>query len=755
MHTVSSMTLEQTMSQQPDHMPPYLQGLNERQIEAVEQLHGPVLVLAGAGTGKTRALTTRLAHLLATHQVSSPGQILSVTFTNRAASEMKHRVSSLLGGVNVEGWWLGTFHSLSARMLRRHAERVGLRSNFTILDDDDQVRLLKQLMELEGMDTKKANARALAGVVSAWKDKGWRPEDVPNQSGKTFLGDSTPFATILKIYKAYQERLKVLNACDFGDLLLHMIHIFKDAQNGVLANYHAQFQYLLVDEYQDTNTAQYLWLRLLAQKHKNICCVGDDDQSIYGWRGAEIGNILRFEKDFPGAIIIRLEQNYRSTGHILKAANALISQNSSRLGKDLWTSDDMGEKVQVDGVWDGEKEAHAVCTRIEGHQDQGVSLNDMAILVRASSQMRSFEERLNNLGINYRVIGGPRFYERMEIRDALAYLRLVAQPNDDLAFERIINTPKRSIGKKSVQQLQVSARAMGVSLYEASSRLIETDELTARLRSSLRGFIDDVNRWRSMAKQESHTDLAGIILDESGYTKMWMDEKTADAQGRLDNLKELVNAMGEFDGLPAFLEHVSLVMERQESSAQEQITLMTLHAAKGLEFSIVFLPGWEEGLFPSQRSMDDKGLSGLEEERRLAYVGLTRAKRLAYVSYAANRRMYGSWVSSIPSRFVNELPKDHIVSTQEMSGTGSGYYSGQNRYGWSNNRNISKTQSVVSPSSRKVTPKDKIYVGSRIFHDKFGYGVVIDRDGDKLDITFDKAGDKRVIKHFVTPADQV
>ena len=653
-----------TVSPQPMGPMTYLDSLNEAQRTAVEALDGPVLVLAGAGTGKTRVLTTRLAHLL--HQGRArPYQILAVTFTNKAAHEMRNRVEQQIGGA-VEGLWLGTFHALGARILRRHAEIVGLQQDFTILDADDQIRLLKQHLQAENIDEKRWPARALSGMIQRWKDKGLTPD-------KVSTGDAGDFASgqAVKLYADYQERLQTLNAVDFGDLLLHCLTVFTEAPD-VLKDYQNLFRYILVDEYQDTNIAQYLWLRLLAQEQKNICCVGDDDQSIYGWRGAEIGNILKFEKDFPGAKVVRLERNYRSTPQILAAASGLIANNEGRLGKTLWTDADHGEKLTVRGVWDGEAEARVIGEEVEALHTNGTTLNEIAILVRAGFQTREFEERFITLGVPYRVVGGPRFYEREEIRDAIAYLRLVRQPNDDLAFERIINKPARGIGKATLQVLHEIARLTKRSLYASALDLLSTDELRQQAKRALATIIDDFERWRRLSETAPHSELAETIMDESGYTEMWQArlKKQADAAGRLENLKELISAMEEFDSLAGFLEHVSLVMENVGSAQEEMVSLMTLHSAKGLEFDVVFLPGWEEGLFPHQRALDESGLLGLEEERRLAYVGLTRARQRIDISHAANRRIHNLWQSTIPSRFVEELPKDQIEVTSEVSGHG-------------------------------------------------------------------------------------
>ncbi len=713
-------------------------SLNPAQQRAVETTQGPVLVLAGAGTGKTRVLTTRLAHILRTG-LAFPGQILAVTFTNKAAQEMKTRVSELMGGQPVEGWWLGTFHALCVRMLRRHGSVIGLTSDFTILDQDDSVRLMKQLMESQNIDVKKWAPKVAADIISGWKDKAWTVSDIDSSRASDFAGGALPV-----LYRQYQERLRTLNACDFGDLLLHVISILRKPEHAdILADYHRKFKYILVDEYQDTNIAQYLWLRLLAQGSNNLCCVGDDDQSIYGWRGAEVDNILRFEKDFPGATVIRLEENYRSTGHILSAANAVIACNENRLGKQLFTVSGMGDKICVRGLWDGEAESRWVAEEIESLQHKGWSLDQMAVLVRAGFQMREFEDRFMQLGLAYRVIGGPRFYERAEIRDALAYFRVVNQSQDDLALERIINTPKRGIGDQTVQTLYVYARAKSISLYQAIQDLTQTDELKPKVKGTLMALVDSFERWKSLVGTTAHPDLSAMILDESGYMAMWKGDKSPDAPGRIENLKELSTAMADFDSLSAFLEHVSLVMENQNNTQGPHITLMTLHGAKGLEFDAVFLTGWEEGLFPSQRTMDENGLKGLEEERRLAYVGITRARQKAFISYAANRRMYGQWVNAIPSRFVDELPPEHI----EVETEGGLYGPGRSAH-WDSK---GFTPAISTPVSSVVIERE-YHRGDRVFHDTFGTGTIVHIEGSKLDIQFDKAGHKRVLDSFIVKA---
>ena len=732
----------------------YLNALNPAQREAVEAMDGPVLVLAGAGTGKTKVLTTRLGHLLSTHK-AHPGEILSVTFTNKAAAEMKRRVSDMLGGQPVEGWWLGTFHSLAARMLRRHAEIVGLKSNFTILDDDDQIRLLKQLIEAENIDSKKWPARMLMSFIQKWKDKGLLPDQITAGETSNIADGLLP-----KLYRDYQERLRVLNACDFGDLLLHILTIFRDPKHvDILSGYQNRFKYILVDEYQDTNTGQYLWLRLLAQKHKNICCVGDDDQSIYGWRGADIGNILKFEQDFPGAKIVRLEQNYRSTQNILSAANGVIAHNKARLGKNLWSADEPGDKVVIRGVWDGMQEATAVAEYIEDLQRRKVPLSQIAVLVRAAHQTRAFEERFIKQAIPHKVLAGMRFYERQEIRDAIAYLRLIVQPDDDLAFERIINVPKRGIGPTTVAKIHTLARSRQSSMHNALAALLETDEFTGKTRETLRTFMQNFERWRVLLREMPHIELTQNVLDESGYTAMWMADKTPEATGRLENLKEFVNALNEFDNLDVFLEHVSLVMDTDEKFSGEQVTIMTYHAAKGLEFDAVILPGWEEGLFPNQRAMDESGLAGLEEERRLAYVGLTRARKNAVIFFAANRMIYGSWASSLPSRFIDELPKDHVevaVETGVYKGqqqqSFGGYGGSNNSYGGGGYRGRPAQLADWSDPAPSIESELGFGPGDKVFHEKFGPGTVVTTDGNKLDIKFDKAGRKKVIDSFVKKA---
>ena len=810
---------------------PYLDDLNPRQREAVEALDGPVLMLAGAGTGKTKALVARIVHLLATGR-ARPNEILAVTFTNKAAREMKNRVTARLGE-GAEGMaWMGTFHSLSVKILRRHAELVGLKSSFTILDTDDQIRLMKQLIEAANIDEKRWPARLLAGLIDSWKNRAWAPERVPASEASAYNHRGT------ELYEAYQERLKTLNAVDFGDLLLHCVTIFQRHPD-VLQQYQRWFKYILVDEYQDTNVAQYLWLRLLAQAHRNICCVGDDDQSIYGWRGAEVGNILRFEQDFPGAVVVRLEQNYRSTPHILAAASGVIAGNSNRLGKTLWTEAKGGEKVRLIGHWDGEEEARWVGEQIEdldsgkhpacanrkntrsisitqeaerrsknslpslqeslgtGHAQNTIyaktlaeydeaigrlvgsrdnrpphfGYDEIAILVRASHQMRAFEDRFLTIGMPYRVIGGPRFYERQEIRDAMAYFRLAVSPGDDLAFERVVNLPKRGLGDKAQATINQAARAAGVSLLDGARECLAHGAIGGKGGAALRAFVENVDRWHGITLEDyDHIRLAEAILEESGYTDMWQQDKTPEAPGRLENLKELVKALEQFENLTGFLEHVSLIMENESEVDEPKVSIMTLHAAKGLEFPAVFLPGWEEGLFPSQRSMDESGQKGLEEERRLAYVGITRAEELCTISFASNRRVYGQWQSQIASRFIDELPEAHVdvlsapslhnayaVNSFDSRVAKADVY---NSPGWKRMQDRQQSRGISAPREAAGLTIDAHAVtgygiGERVFHQKFGYGDIVAMEGDKLDVDFQHSGIKKIVARYVIPAHQV
>ena len=758
---------------QDAQIPAYAARLNAPQREAVLTTEGPVLMLAGAGTGKTAALTARLAHLIATRR-AWPSEILCVTFTNKAAREMRERVGRHIGDA-VEGMpWLGTFHSIGAKMLRRHAELVGLQSNYTIIDTDDQLRLLKQLIQQNDLDEKRWPARQLAGLIDRWKNRGLNPGDLDAVENESYAnGRGAQF------YKLYQDRLIALNACDFGDLLLHILNIFRK-HHDVLAQYQQRFKYILVDEYQDTNQVQYLWLRLLAQARKNICVVGDDDQSIYSWRGAEVANILKFEKDFPGAAVVKLEQNYRSTPQILAAASGLIGANSERLGKTLWTELPAGEKIRVIGVWDAPEEARRVGEDIERLESEGAPLDQVAILVRAQYQTREFEDRFIQIGLNYRIVGGYRFYERAEIRDALAYLRTIAQPADDLAFERIYNQPKRGLGAKTLEAMRRHARQLQMPLAAASLDLCETDELPARARNNLVGLLGQFVHWREQAEKVTPSELLRMVLAESGYEDMLQKDRSAESAGRLENLTELARAMEEYETLGDFLEHVSLVMDNDRADDGEKVTIMTMHAAKGLEFDHVFLPGWEEGVFPSQRAIDEGGLASLEEERRLAYVAITRAKRRCTILHAANRRIFGQWTSSIPSRFIEDLPEDFITTESTMTGGASLWRanwsesedpfahvssnrperSGARGPGWQ--RALSGGYDTTpkrlaepgrSAASFAAQPRTDIALGARVFHDKFGYGCVTGQEGNKLTIEFEKAGEKRVLDSFVSLAD--
>ncbi|MBF0269843.1 MAG: UvrD-helicase domain-containing protein [Alphaproteobacteria bacterium] len=720
---------------------PYFDGLNSEQREAALAVEGPVLVLAGAGTGKTRVLTARLAYILDSGK-AQPWQVLAVTFTNKAAGEMQERVAGLVGPA-ARSAWLGTFHSIGVKILRAHGEAVGLKSNFTVLDEDDQLRLVKQLLNEGNIDPKRWPPAAILREIQAWKDKGLSPDQVPEADD--------PDKRLIPLYRQYQDRMQTLNAADFGDLLLLCLQLFQKNPEA-LAQYQERFRYILVDEYQDTNVAQYLWLRLLAQKSGNLCCVGDDDQSIYSWRGAEIDNILRFEHDFPGARVIRLERNYRSGEHILGAASGLIAHNAGRLGKTLRPGREgaskTAAKVEVMGLWNGEEEARQIADRMVVLKKEGISYAEMAVLVRAGFQTREFEERFITIGLPYRVVGGPRFYERQEIRDALAYLRVVAQPDDSLAFERIVNTPKRGLGDSTLQIIHRLSRAMNVSMLAASVNLVETDEIKPRAKAGLKAVLDNFQRWSSLVGGLSPADLAQQILEESGYIAMWKADTAPDAPGRVENLKELYSAIEPFESLTAFLEHVSLVMENNAGADADKVTLMTLHGAKGLEFDAVFLPGWEEGLFPHPRALDDQGERGLEEERRLAYVGITRARKLAVISYSGERRVYNQWVHPAPSRFISELPEAH-VENRGMKGLDVSRNFAETGAGWGQ-RFAAKAKENMRGFIKES--EAGFSEGDRVFHEKFGYGRVLDVDGTRLDILFDKAGAKKVVDSFVRKA---
>jgi len=754
----------------------YLDDLNDEQRQAVETINGPVLMLAGAGTGKTRALTTRIVHILNLRK-ARPNEILAVTFTNKAAREMKNRIKFNIGDV-IEGMtWVGTFHSICVKILRSNAELVGLKSNFTILDTDDQLRLLKQLIQAENIDEKRWPPRLLAHLIDSWKNKALRPDNIPTNEASLFNGRG------VELYSFYQQRLKSLNAADFGDLLLHVVTILQN-NTDILARYQRQFRYILVDEYQDTNIAQYLWLRLLASSHQNICCVGDDDQSIYGWRGAEVGNILKFENDFKNSTVIRLEQNYRSTEHILGAASHLIHGNKERLEKTLWTDQSGGNKVKLIGHWDGDEEARWIGNEIEtaelGNSSKDpVSPENIAILVRASHQMRAFEDRFMTIGLPYRVIGGPRFYERAEIRDAMAYFRAAISKEDGLALQRIINKPKRGIGDKAQQKINLEARNNNISLLDAAKSLCEKEELSGRAKKELKILLAQLDRWHriSLDKTFNHIELAEIILEESGYTDMWGNEKTPDAPGRLENLKELVKALDQFENLQGFLEHVSLIMENETDDNALKVSIMTLHGSKGLEFKHIYLPGWEDGLFPSQRSMDESGKFGLEEERRLAYVGITRAEELCTISFVANRRIFGQWQSALPSRFIDELPEEHIEILTPPGLYGGSFGAAAPNVSSFSEINDKENDTYNSPGWRRMKERSRFKetfvdntkdlgileskavdisdLNGRIFHQKFGYGKITSKDGDKLTILFEKAGEKKVLAKYIINADKI
>ena len=753
----------------------YLDDLNDEQRQAVETINGPVLMLAGAGTGKTRALTTRIVHILNLRK-ARPNEILAVTFTNKAAREMKNRIKFNIGDV-IEGMtWVGTFHSICVKILRSNAELVGLKSNFTILDTDDQLRLLKQLIQAENIDEKRWPPRLLAHLIDSWKNKALRPDNIPTNEASLFNGRG------VELYSFYQQRLKSLNAADFGDLLLHVVTILQN-NTDILARYQRQFRYILVDEYQDTNIAQYLWLRLLASSHQNICCVGDDDQSIYGWRGAEVGNILKFENDFKNSAVIRLEQNYRSTEHILGAASHLIHGNKERLEKTLWTDQSGGNKVKLIGHWDGDEEARWIGDEIEAAElgnssKDPVSPENIAILVRASHQMRAFEDRFMTIGLPYRVIGGPRFYERAEIRDAMAYFRAAISKEDGLALQRIINKPKRGIGDKAQQKINLEARNNNISLLDAAKSLCEKEELSGRAKKELKILLAQLDRWHriSLDKTFNHIELAEIILEESGYTDMWGNEKTPDAPGRLENLKELVKALDQFENLQGFLEHVSLIMENETDDNALKVSIMTLHGSKGLEFKHIYLPGWEDGLFPSQRSMDESGKFGLEEERRLAYVGITRAEELCTISFVANRRIFGQWQSALPSRFIDELPEEHIEILTPPGLYGGSFGAAAPNVSSFSEINDKENDTYNSPGWRRMKERSRFKetfvdntkdlgileskavdisdLNGRIFHQKFGYGKITSKDGDKLTILFEKAGEKKVLAKYIINADK-
>ena len=753
----------QTYDNIAELMPSYdwLECLNPEQKQAVRTTEGPVLVLSGAGTGKTKVLTTRLAYILAAMK-AQPWNCLVVTFTNRAAREMKERVYKMIGEV-ANSVWLGTFHSVCVKILRQHAELVGLHSNFTILGEDDQKRVIKQITEAEGIDDKKYPAQAILDKIQRWKDKGLSIDKIQADYKEN---------VVTHVYKKYQERLLELNCVDFGDILLYALNILL-SNNDVLEKYQEKFRYIMVDEYQDTNVTQYLLLRLLSQKHRNLCCVGDDDQSIYSWRGAEIENILRFEKDFPDAQIIRLERNYRSTANILSAASCLIAHNEGRLGKTLKVAENSparscgNSKIKVVSTYSGEDEAKYVVDEIDAQLRNGHEYSDMAVLVRTAFQTREFEEKFIAEAIPYQVIGGPKFYERAEIRDALAYFRVILQPHDDLAFERIINKPARGIGAKSIEKFQQKARAGQISMYMAVEKMLSEGTVSGKAKASLSALMENFRRWRQTVNAVTLDELAAQVLEDSGYFEMLKLDKSVEAPGRIENLKELISVMADTEKYPTlseFLEHVSLVMDNDDALDNNKVMLITLHSAKGLEFDIVFLPGWEEGLFPHQRALDEGGAEALEEERRLAYVAITRAKKQLYILTSLNRRVYGQWQNNIPSRFINELPPSNIEICNNAAKFygGNNYQNGYNNGGYrqnshtpwyakknmrGNNHGFSDYSSTGSDYSS--IPDDGGLKGTRVYHQTFGYGRIVRAEENCMEVEFDKYGRKKIMGTYL------
>ncbi len=720
--------------------PGYEQHLNAEQRRAVEAGDGPLLVLSGAGTGKTRVLTTRVAHLLAAGR-ARPSELLVVTFTNKAAREMRERVEELTGQP-VSGWWLGTFHSLGARILRRHAEQVGLAPDYVILDTGDQKRIMKQVMDAANIDPKRWPPDKILHSIDRWKNLGLTPARADHE-GRAFAGNRG-----IELYAAYQRRLQTLNAADFGDLLLHNLTLFENSE--LRALWQARFRHVLVDEYQDTNTAQHLWIRVLAAGHGNVCAVGDEDQSIYGWRGAQVENILRFQEDFPSATVVRLEQNYRSTGHILGAASALIGCNRQRLGKTLWTEGAQGERVQVHEVGDSDDEANLVSDSIAELQRAGTSLDAIAVLVRTTALILGFEERFLKSGLAYRIVGGPRFYERSEIRDAIAYLRLTLYRRDDLAFERAIGRPARGVGATTLRKLTDEARHRTTSIEQAGRILLVSKQIRGRAGKSLAEFFKNLDEWRLKAHDQAPHRIAELVLEESGYLGALRQNASEDAKGRYENLTELLSALRDFETLQDFLEHVALVQEREKPSVEPRITLMTLHAAKGLEFDVVFLPGWEDGLFPHDLAVRDSDDGSLEEERRLAYVGLTRARREARVSWANRRRIYGNWQDRFPSRFLQELPNEHITVETMHSWSTMPHYGVP---GFRTPREIAGFGSGLTAHGSDA-PAREYTKGQRVFHDKYGYGTVIAHDQGAVEVEFDKSTAKTIMGEYLRPAEQ-
>lgn len=760
-------TFDNTSALMPSY--PWLDMLNPEQKEAVKTTEGPLLVLSGAGTGKTKVLTTRLAYILANRK-ANPWECLVVTFTNRAAREMKERVENMIGDV-ATAVWLGTFHSICVKILRSHAELVGLQSNFTILGEDDQKRVVKQILEANAIDSQKYPPQTILEKIGRWKDKGLSVDKIDADYKENIT---------TQVYKLYQARLLELNCVDFGDIILYALNILMSNPD-VLDKYQSRFKYIMVDEYQDTNVTQYLLIRLLCQKHRNLCCVGDDDQSIYSWRGAEIENILRFNKDFTDAKTIRLERNYRSTANILAAASCLISHNEGRLGKTLKVAENSpaqkadNAKIKVVSTYNGEEEAQFVIDEISALVRDGYQYSDMAVLVRTAAQTREFEEKFISEAIPYQVIGGLKFYERAEIRDALAYFRVVLQPHDDLALERIINKPARGIGAKSVEKFQTEARMHRISLYMAIEKLLAEGGVSGKAKNALSDLMEKFAEWRRAMNAVTPDELAEQILEDSGYIDMLKMDKSVEAPGRLENLKELVNVMSDTEKYPTladFMEHVSLVMDKDDMTNDNKVMLITLHSAKGLEFDIVFLPGWEEGLFPHQRSMDEGGSAALEEERRLAYVAITRARQKLYISMAHNRRVYGQWQNNLPSRFINELPPANIEICNKCTNFYSGNYGSgaYNKNTCSNNYNNHKFGNWNNHSKSEVTYDDDTrysyvrsndsyrsvhagVIGTKVHHDTFGYGKVVAAEGNKLEVYFDDYGRKKLMASYVTKID--
>lgn len=712
--------------------------LNPEQKQAVQTTEGPVLVLSGAGTGKTTVLTARLAYIIQTGK-ALPFQCLAVTFTNKAAAEMQERLNAVIGE-DSRALWLGTFHRIGLRILRNHPEKVGLAPGFGILDASDQERLIKQIMADQHVDLKDNPPQMILNQIQRLKDQGLTPEKA----------DQSPFPVgplVKRLYGLYQERLQAMNAADFGDLLLYCMELFNHYPE-ILNAFRKQFKYILVDEYQDTNIIQYLWLRMLAAGHNNICCVGDDDQSIYSWRGAEVGNILRFEEDFPNAALIRLESNYRSTAHILAGASGLIAHNKNRLGKTLHPApgrEEMtGEKINISGVWSGEDEARKICEQIEREQRHGTKLSDMAVLVRASFQMRAIEDAFLQYGISYKVIGGMRFYEREEIRDATAYIRLLVQPKDDMAFMRIVNKPRRGVGDTALQTIRQKAKENHISMYEAAERLIKDKGLKGTAKTGLEHFFALYDSWREKAPETTPDEMLRQMLEDSGYMEMRRTEKTPEAEGRIENLRELVGEFkSNYDTFEQYLEYISLVMDNDNAATiGDHVSVMTLHAAKGLEFDVVFLPGWEEEIFPNKKAMDE---GNTEEERRLAYVGITRAKKRVYITFAGSRRIFNQWQNNLPSRFINEIPEEHVEMTNLSAGGGYDY--GYNDWNGGNQSYFYKKEKKASCFGN--TRKPAFQIGTEVYHSRYGYGKVVAANGENTQVLFEDGSIKKIMADYL------